>query len=132
MNWHTDAVFSALVGLDPLGGSPRADGVVAPAELSPLSEGVAIARIISTPRHEGSAPGYTAKEQRAPGQRRSHLGAGGLVASAAIALLAALLWTSPSAGAPPHQAAHGAYDASHWVPPEVPGGATATVAVLWT
>jgi hypothetical protein len=36
--------------------------------------------------------------------RRSRYGAIGLVASAAIAVLASLLWASPSAGAPPDQA----------------------------
>jgi hypothetical protein len=132
MNRHTDAVFSALVGLDPLIGSPGTNRDVAAAEVPELSEVVAIARIISTPRHPGIAPGSPAKEQRTPAQRRSHLGACGLVASSAIALLTALLWTSPSAGAPPHQAANVAHDARHWLPPKLPGGVTATVAVLWT
>ena len=36
--------------------------------------------------------------------RRSRYGAIGLVASAAIAVMASLLWASPSAGAPPDQA----------------------------
>jgi hypothetical protein len=109
---HTEAAFSALVGLDPLAGArarPSRPGPPAsrrdPAD---MSTDASIARIIATPRpgatarHAGRTRGWAV----APQGRRSRYGALGLAASAAVAVVTTLLWASPSAGAPPDQAVH--------------------------
>lgn len=107
MSARTEAAFSALAGLDPLRGVAGPGRPPSSAEPADARTEACIARIIATPR-----PGTMTAEptQRAPQWtrtshgRRSRYGAIGLVASAAIAVLASLLWASPSAGAPPDQA----------------------------
>lgn len=110
MRNHTDAAFSALVGLDPLGG-PRARPArpEQPALRRDPAEGstdACIARIVATPRPGATArhTGRTRQWAVSPHGRRSRYGALGLAASAAIAVITTLLWASPSAGAPPDQA----------------------------
>jgi ferric-dicitrate binding protein FerR (iron transport regulator) len=107
---HTEAAFTALIGLDPLGGVPGAEQAasrVHPADPIGADTEACIARIIATPRPGAltepparRAPQWTKTAQR----RRARYGAIGLVASAAIAVITTLLWASPSAGAPPDQA----------------------------
>jgi hypothetical protein len=107
---HTEAAFSALVRLDPLGGVPGAERAASrahPADPMGNDTEACIALIIATPRSGAvtepsarSAPPWTGMAHR----RRARYGAIGLVASAAIAVITTLLWASPSAGAPPDQA----------------------------
>lgn len=107
MSARTEAAFSALAGLDPLrgvGGAGCPDSLTEPADTSTEA---CIARIIATPRPGAVTAGATQRAPqwaRASHGRRSRYGAIGLVASAAIAVMASLLWASPSAGAPPDQA----------------------------
>jgi len=104
---RTEAAFSALVGLDPLGSVPGAEQAASRADPIGNDTEACIARIVATPR-----PGATTERpaRRAPlwtgatHRRRTRYGAIGLVASAAIAVITTLLWASPSAGAPPDQA----------------------------
>jgi hypothetical protein len=109
VNARTEAAFSALSGLDPLGGLPGAQQAASrarPADPVGHDTEARIARIIATPRsgtRESPArrtPQWTGTAHR----RRARYGAIGLLASAAIAVLTTLLWASPSAGAPPDQA----------------------------
>jgi hypothetical protein len=106
---RTEAAFSALMGLDPLGGVPGAEAASRAHQADPTGTDTeaSIARIIATPRPGAltepparRAPQWTATAHR----RRARYGAIGLVASAAIAAITTLLWASPSAGAPPDQA----------------------------
>ena len=112
MSARTQAAFSALVELDPLGGGPGANQAASrTADLTDTDTDTdteaCIARIVATPRHgtmtnppARRAPQWTGAAPR----RRVRYGAIGLVASAAIAVITTLLWASPSAGAPPDQA----------------------------
>jgi hypothetical protein len=110
MSARTEAAFSALVGLDPLGGGPASGQARArtdPAHPIGTDTEACIARIMATPRPGAMtepparpAPSWTGAAHR----RRTRYGAIGLVASAAIAVITTLLWASPSAGAPPDQA----------------------------
>jgi len=104
---RTEAAFSALVGLDPLGSAPGTEQVASRADPIGSDTEACIARIVATPgpratteRPARRAPQWTAATRR----RRTRYGAIGLVASAAIAVITTLLWASPSAGAPPDQA----------------------------
>jgi hypothetical protein len=107
MRTHKKAVFSALIRLEPLAGPAAQGGRASSENAAELDPELAIARIMSVPRRRlidthqlASATG----ERGAPDHRPSRLGAAGLLASAAVALVSALLWASPSAGAPPSQA----------------------------
>ena len=112
MSSRTEAAFAALVGLDPLR-SALVPGVESESESE--SEETCIARIIATPRSGATvttsvttlAPPTRWAPQRtaSPRRRRSRYGAIGIVASAAMAVIATVLWASPSAGSPPDQAA---------------------------
>jgi hypothetical protein len=104
---RTDAAFAALVDLDPVRG---ALGPSAESE----SEAACLARIIATSRSgpevtarvkASTPPARRAPQWSTPARGRSRYGAIGLVASAAIAVIATVLWASPSAGSPPDQAA---------------------------
>jgi hypothetical protein len=106
VNAETERIFSVLVGLDPLGPTAEADrgaatvGVGVGVGVGGLNEADRIAHIISRPRYEPT-PARSTTRTLSPGARnRPHLRAGavGLVASAAIAALAMLVWASPSAG----------------------------------
>jgi hypothetical protein len=111
---HTEAAFSALVGLDPLAGArarpPRPGQPALRGDPADTSTDAYIARIIATPRPGATArpAGRTREWAVAPQGRRSRYGALGLAASAAVAVVTTLLWASPSAGAPPDQAVHAA------------------------
>ena len=109
MTRSSKAAFSALAGLDPLERVPRTGRLASLRGPAMTSSDMLIARIIAVPRqgqgqisdnHAGSAPLQTGP----PYRDRSRYGARGLVASAAIAVIATLLWVSPSAGAPSDQA----------------------------
>jgi hypothetical protein len=107
---RTEAAFSSLIRLDPVGGGPggeRAASRAHPADPMGNDTEARIARIIATPRSGAvteqparRAPHWTGTARR----RRARYEAIGLVASAAIAVITTLLWASPSAGAPPDQA----------------------------
>jgi hypothetical protein len=102
VNAETERIFSVLVGLDPLGPTAEADRGAATlgVGVGGLNEADRIAHIISRPRYEPT-PARSTTRTLSPGARnRPHLRAGavGLVASAAIAALAMLVWASPSAG----------------------------------
>jgi hypothetical protein len=104
---RTEAAFSALAGLDPLRGVAGRGRPPVLAEPTDASTEACIARIIATPRAGTKTVGATQRVAQwtgVPHGRRSRYGAIGLVASAAIAVMASLLWASPSAGAPPDQA----------------------------
>lgn len=106
MSKYTEAAFSALVGLDPLGWAPRPGQPALRRDPADRSTDAFLARIIATPRPRATAPPARRTRQWAvaPQGRRSRYGALGLAASAAIAVITTLLWASPSAGAPPDQA----------------------------
>jgi hypothetical protein len=96
-----ETAFSVLTQLDPLAGYRHTSIHDAEDEAGTEEE---IARIIATPRprlRTAWQAGGIARRAGAPRQRRSPCGAIGLAASAAAAVIAALLWASPSAGAPP-------------------------------
>jgi hypothetical protein len=103
---RTEAAFSALAGLDPLRGV-AGQGRPSLDEPGDARTEACIARIVATSRPGAMTPGPTPRAPQWSGVshgRRSRYGAIGLVASAAIAVMASLLWASPSAGAPPDQA----------------------------
>jgi hypothetical protein len=107
MTSGTRTAFSALASLDPLRslrterGSRQPDAAAATVELQ-------IARILAVPRGDEAdhgavrpVPGPTARPTPRPTRRaRPRYGALGLLASAALAVIASLLWVSPSAGEP--------------------------------
>jgi hypothetical protein len=107
---RTEAAFSALVGLDPLGGAPGPEQAALRSDRAdPIGRDTeaCIARIMATPRSGATterpdrrAPQWTTSAQR----RRTRYGAIGYAAAAAIAVITTVLWASPSAGAPPDQA----------------------------
>lgn len=114
MSARTQAAFSALVELDPLGGGPGANQAASrTADLTDTDTDTdteaCIARIVATPRLPGAmteppAARRAPQPTRTVHRRRARYGAIGLVASAAVAVITTLLWASPSAGAPPDQA----------------------------
>ena len=124
MRAHTEAAFSALMGLDPLRGVPGAEHAASPArhaDPTGTDTEACIARIIATPRTGAlteppaqRVPPRTATAHR----RRARHGGIGLVASAAIAAITTLLWASPSAGAPPDQALTAPAQVAHAYPPQ--------------
>jgi hypothetical protein len=104
---RTEAAFSALAGLDPLRGVTGRGRPPSLDEPADARTEACIARIIATSRPGAITAGPTPRAPQwslASHGRRSRYGAIGLVASAAIAVIASLLWASPSAGAPPDQA----------------------------
>jgi hypothetical protein len=107
---RTEAAFSALVGLDPLLNArwgPSEDAMSSAGTTDAGTE-ACLARIIATPRSGAAAATFPPRAPRwsAPPPRGRHrYGAIGLAASAAIAVITAVLWASPSAGSPPDQAA---------------------------
>ena len=105
MSARTESAFSALIGLDPLGGVSPGN----PADPIDTDIEARIARIVATPRLPGAmteppAARRAPQPTRTVHRRRARYGAIGLVASAAVAVITTLLWASPSAGAPPDQA----------------------------
>jgi hypothetical protein len=122
--------FSALAHLDPLRsvrgepGGRRRDPTTADIEMQ-------IARILAVPRGDeadhrgvGSLARPTVKASRRP---RPRYGALGLVTSAALAVIATLLWVSPSAGEPIGQASVVPAGVIHH---EVTPGAAATTSLI--
>jgi hypothetical protein len=105
MRRPTRTAISALTRLDPLRsadpgyGAPIHDPAEAIIELQ-------IARILAMPRGDARIERRTfgLRMQTAAHRNRPRYGAVGLVASAAIAVIATVLWVSPSAGAPTTQA----------------------------
>jgi hypothetical protein len=89
---YEETAFRTLARLDP---SPRP-------EMEETVVDRQIGRILADPRAGLiAAAGVGARPARAaPARRRPRYGAFGLVASAALAVAATLLWVSPSAGAP--------------------------------
>ena len=112
MSARTQAAFSALVELDPLGsgsGAMQAASRTADYTDTDTDTEACIARIVATPRLPGAmteppAARRAPQPTRTVHRRRARYGAIGLVASAAVAVITTLLWASPSAGAPPDQA----------------------------
>jgi hypothetical protein len=104
MRRSAGTAMSALTGLDPLrsAGPEHRTQDHGPAEAVIDRQ---IARILAVPRDNAlvertkSKPSLTASHRN-----RLRYGALGLVASAALAVIATLLWVSPSAGAPTAQA----------------------------
>lgn len=101
MSRSTDAAFSALRELDPVAPTP---GAVPCRTSAQASVEMQIARILALP--DGQPPADTTQGVRiwTDLPPRSRYGTLGLVASAALAVIATLAWVSPSAGAPLHKA----------------------------
>jgi hypothetical protein len=99
MRRSAGTALSALTRLDPL----RSAG---PEHRTPDHNAAAIdlqiARILAVPRHDGHADRTKPDVVwlNASHHHRPRYGALGLVTSAALAMIATLLWVSPSAGAP--------------------------------
>jgi hypothetical protein len=102
MTRRTDAAFSAFAGLDPVRAKPGEHD--APCQRAAVPEtDLSIARITAVPREGRIDHRRVARALPRGGSRhrqRSRLGALGLAASAGLAVLATLLWVSPSAGSP--------------------------------
>jgi hypothetical protein len=102
-----ERIFSVLVALDPVTRTARtartADAAAADGALASMTAD-GIARIIAQPRPTpdviGCGTGVAAGSRLRPPRR---VGALGVLASAAIAAVAMLLWAPPSAGQPPHR-----------------------------
>jgi hypothetical protein len=105
MSRSTEAAFSALKGLDPAEG---ATWLVRYHDPSEAAVEIEIERILALPRvtpaeTSDSGHGRAWTELR----HRPRYGRLGLIASAAIAVVATVVWVSPSAGAPLHSAEGG-------------------------
>jgi hypothetical protein len=133
------AAFSTLTSLDPVLSAcadrgERGDRLPDPPDVSVETQ---IARIVATPRHEATGHRRVGPRWRptaAPSRRlRPRYGAIGLVASAALAVIAGLLWVSPSAGEPIGQASGARIEVVHPVgaaaAPEAPAAPTPTASV---
>jgi hypothetical protein len=101
MSRSTNAAFSALRDLDPVAPTP---GVVPWRTSAEASVEMQIARILASP--DGHLPADHTRGVRrwTDLPPRSRYGTLGLVASASLAVIATLVWVSPSAGAPLHNA----------------------------
>jgi hypothetical protein len=99
MNRGRTTTFTALTTLDPLRWVPAEDAG-GPAGGGPDEVELHIACILAVPRDHGSVRTLSRPKVRASRLPRIHYGALGLVASAALAVIATLLWISPSAGEP--------------------------------
>jgi hypothetical protein len=103
MKRERTTTFTALTTLDPLRRVPAGDAG-GPADGGPDEVELHIARILAVPRDHGSVRALSQPDVKASRLPRFRYGAVGLVASAALAVIATLLWISPSAGEPIGQA----------------------------
>jgi hypothetical protein len=113
MNRPTEVAFSALRGLDPIAGQLVA---MVHDESSEAEVKRQIAQILTLPRTGQTGPIETNAEGKWTAvhrhRSRPRFGTIGIVASAALAVIATLVWVSPSAGAPIRNA-DGAPPVSH-------------------
>jgi hypothetical protein len=133
MRRTTRTAFSALASLDPIPSlsahrDSRPDDADATIEIQ-------IARILAVPGGDATAHrGVRARRlptARAARRARPRYGALGLAASAALAVIATVLWVSPSAGQPVGQASVAHAEVIH--PDVVPAatGATGATGATW-
>jgi hypothetical protein len=118
----TRTAFSALASLDPIP-SVRAEHGNDRREVADDDIEIQIARILAAPRvdettHRGvrprrRQPAQPARTVRATRRTGPRYGALGLVTSAALAVIATVLWVSPSAGQPLGQAGPGRVEVIH-------------------
>jgi negative regulator of sigma E activity len=101
MSRSTNTAFSALRDLDPVAPTPGAVPCGASVEASVEMQ---IARILASPDGQPPADNTQGVRKWTDLPPRSRYGTLGLVASAALAVIATLVWVSPSAGAPLHNA----------------------------
>ena len=101
MSRSAKAAFSALRDLDPVAPTAGARARRRPADADVETE---IARILAWPGCQSSRGATHNVGKWADLPSRSRYGILGLVASAALTVIATLVWVSPSAGAPLHNA----------------------------
>jgi hypothetical protein len=101
VNRSAEAAFSALRDLDPV--APTAGGWACRTSAHANVE-TEIARILARPEGHSSLGATHDGGRWADPRSRSRYGTLGLVASAALTVIATLAWVSPSAGAPLHTA----------------------------
>jgi hypothetical protein len=96
---RAETAFGALAQMNP----------VAPGRAESVDVDGQVARIVATPRPTRRVDdrGRHRRVDRSCAQGRPRYGALGLAASALLAVVASLLWVSPSAGAPSGRAADG-------------------------
>jgi hypothetical protein len=107
MTRRSDATFAVFAGLDPIGYERGTECLGRRAIAAESTVTADIARIVAVPRPDRIGERTTGRRRQPSGTEqtsRSRTGVLGLALSAAVAVAATLLWVSPSAGAPSHQA----------------------------